>query len=82
MVITWQLGDLGGSKQLVGMTSTFSGTPMSMAPEVLTQQPYDLSSDIWSLGVLIYELCTLQPLFQASSVKSLVVRQVLCSSTN
>jgi len=71
-----KLGDLGGSKQLVGMTSTFSGTPMSMAPEVLTQQPYDLSSDIWSLGVLIYELCTLQPLFQASSVKSLVVRQL------
>mmetsp|Transcript_29807 Transcript_29807/g.56196 ORF Transcript_29807/g.56196 Transcript_29807/m.56196 type:complete len:164 (-) Transcript_29807:229-720(-) len=60
----------------MGMTSTFAGTPMSMAPEVLTQKPYDLSSDIWSLGVLIYELCTLQPLFQASSVNSLVLRQL------
>ena len=42
-----------------------------MAPEVARSLPYSLSSDIWSLGILIYELCTLTPLIEASTMESL-----------
>lgn len=28
------------------------------APELIDGQPYDFSADVWSLGVIIYELCT------------------------
>lgn len=29
-----------------------------MAPEILENKPYDYSVDVWSLGVLIFELLT------------------------
>ena len=34
------------------------GTVMYMAPEVINSHPYTAESDIWSLGVILYEICT------------------------
>ena len=39
-----------------------------MAPEVLATEPYDSKADMWSLGVIIYELITLNKPFDAPSV--------------
>ena len=36
--------------------TTFCGTVEYMAPEIIKKQKYDESIDIWSLGVLLYEL--------------------------
>ena len=38
------------------MYSTICGTPMYMSPELLRCDKYDKKSDIWSLGVITYEL--------------------------
>jgi len=29
-----------------------------MSPEITEGLPYDISADVWSLGVTIYHLCT------------------------
>jgi len=38
--------------------STFCGSPFYAAPEILTGGQYNISVDIWSLGVLFYALLT------------------------
>ncbi|KAG2445744.1 hypothetical protein HXX76_000350 [Chlamydomonas incerta] len=58
-----KLGDLGLSRYFSSRTlqaNTTVGTPYYMSPEVVRGQPYDFSSDIWSLGCLLYELIALR----------------------
>ena len=40
------------------------GTPLYMSPEVLGGKGYGFEADIWSLGCLVYELCTLRSPFK------------------
>ncbi|KAG0663855.1 G2-specific serine/threonine protein kinase [Rhodotorula mucilaginosa] len=60
-----KLGDFGLSKamQQAAMTQTYVGTPYYMSPELINGMPYDVKSDIWALGCLIYELCAGHPPF-------------------
>lgn len=57
-----KLGDFGLSKamELAAFTNTYVGTPYYMSPELINGQQYDVKSDIWALGCLIYELCAWQ----------------------
>jgi serine/threonine protein kinase len=42
-----------------------------MSPEIWNNRPYDASSDLWSLGCMMYELCALRPPFVADSFPAL-----------
>ena len=57
------------SKQ--GMNRTQTGTPYYASPEVWRDEPYSFKSDIWSLGVVIYEMTSLVPPFQAKDMQDL-----------
>jgi len=48
------------------------GTPAYMAPEQLAGQPTTVRSDLYSLGLLIYELFTGRPVFKAHSYEELL----------
>ena len=39
-----------------GQRTTICGTYEYIAPEIIKEQPYDQSIDIWSLGILLYEM--------------------------
>lgn len=46
------------------------GTPFYLAPELCyeeTCQPYSVKSDVWALGVILYELCALKKPFVAAN---------------
>ena len=52
-----KLCDFGWSVKLDdNKRTTFCGTVEYMAPEIIKKEKYDESIDIWSLGVLLYEL--------------------------
>jgi|688.fasta_scaffold216605_2 serine/threonine protein kinase len=59
-----KLSDFGISKQLIQNhqheehTRTYTGTLCYMSPERLLGMEYSYPSDIWSLGVVIYEMAT------------------------
>lgn len=41
------------------------GTPYFMSPEIYMKQPYSTTSDIWSLGCVLYDLAAQRPPFHA-----------------
>lgn len=53
-----KLGDFGASKA-ASRAQTPVQTPQWMAPEAMRQEPYGPASDMWSLGMLMYELIEL-----------------------
>ena len=48
------------------------GTPLYMAPELIEEEPYDHTADIWSVGCILYELCVGQPPFQTNNLFQLI----------
>ena len=43
-------------KEEINMFQTVCGTPLYMSPEILRMQQYTIKSEIWSLGVLFYNI--------------------------
>lgn len=66
-----KLGDFGIARVLSNTKSrakTVVGTPYYLSPEIIRNEGYSFKSDIWSLGVLLYEIAALQPPFNAASL--------------
>jgi len=60
----------------ISQAETLVGTPYYLSPEIIESKPYSFKSDIWSLGILLYEMCALQPPFNASTLPKLAKRIV------
>ena len=70
----YKLGDLNVSKvqnDTNRLAYTQTGTPYYASPEVWRDEPYDSKSDIWSLGCVIYEMCTGKPPFKGKDLDTL-----------
>jgi hypothetical protein len=65
------LGDAGAIDP-----QTVTGTPESMSPEQATASPLDRRSDIYSFGVLLYEMVTGGPPFLGGELETLLDRVV------
>jgi NIMA (never in mitosis gene a)-related kinase len=74
-----KLGDFGIAKVLnktADQAATIVGTPYYLSPEIITNEPYNFKSDIWSLGVLLYEMCCLKPPFNGANIHMLAMQIV------
>jgi NIMA (never in mitosis gene a)-related kinase 1/4/5 len=72
-----KLGDFGISKSLentLDKAKTVIGTPYYLSPEIIMNKPYSFQSDIWSLGVLLYEMSFLKMPFDAKSMPMLTLK--------
>mmetsp|Transcript_42904 Transcript_42904/g.101869 ORF Transcript_42904/g.101869 Transcript_42904/m.101869 type:complete len:545 (+) Transcript_42904:334-1968(+) len=69
------LGDLGIARALGDDTHfchTLLGTPYYLSPELCEDRPYNEKSDVWALGVVLYEMCMGAYPFTAVSEGALV----------
>ena len=67
---TIKIGDFGVAAKMAGMktninnAANFSGTvvgsPMFMSPEMIREEEYDKKTDVYSMGIAMYELCFFQ----------------------
>ena len=70
-----KLCDFGFARAMSTKTTVLNsvkGTPLYMAPELVQEQPYTHTADLWSLGVILYELFVGTPPFYTNSLYSLI----------
>ena len=65
-----KIGDFGISKQLINKNkaSTKIGSENYLSPEIIKDQPYDYISNIWNLGIILYELTQLKHPFDDNNI--------------
>tara|TARA_B110000881_G_scaffold9974_1_gene7547 strand:- start:1549 stop:2619 length:1071 start_codon:yes stop_codon:yes gene_type:complete len=68
-----KLTDFGFAKQInvTDMSQTICGSPLYMAPEILAASPYSTTSDLWSIGIVLFEMITGKPPYQANNIEDL-----------
>ena len=72
---TVKLCDFGFARAMSQDTfvlTSIKGTPLYMAPELVQEQPYTPAVDIWSMGVILYELFVGKPPFYTTSIYKLI----------
>jgi len=70
-----KLCDFGFARAMSFQTlvlTSIKGTPLYMSPELVEEKPYNHTSDLWSLGCILYELYFGSPPFYTNSIFQLV----------
>jgi NIMA (never in mitosis gene a)-related kinase 1/4/5 len=74
-----KLGDFGIARVLSHTREkckTMVGTPYYLSPEIIDSKEYSFKTDLWSLGVILYELCANKPPFNGESLHALALKIV------
>ena len=50
------------------------GTPYYISPEILENKAYSFKADVWSLGIVLYEMCAKKPPFDAKTLPALALK--------
>jgi serine/threonine protein kinase len=72
-----KIGDFGVStvlSQNVEFAKTFCGSPFYLAPELCEEKRYNGKADLWSVGVMLYEMMALRRPFDGKNLVTLVTQ--------
>ena len=72
---TVKLCDFGFARSMSMNTQllrSIKGTPLYMSPELVQENPYNGSADLWSLGCILFELYTGKPPFFTTKIWTLI----------
>ena len=69
-----KIADFGFARHLeaAAMAETLCGSPLYMAPEILSFKKYDAKADIWSVGTVLFEMIVGHPPFGGADHKQLL----------
>ena len=56
------------------LIQTICGSPLYMAPEIMKSQKYDYKSDLWSVGIIFYEMLVGNTPFKSKNIYELIRR--------
>lgn len=74
-----KIGDFGVARVMentIAKARTVVGSPYYLSPEIIENRPYSYKTDIWSMGTLLFELCSLEPPFKANNLQFLALKIV------
>lgn len=88
----YKIGDFGFAKYVDNfgsqMLKSCVGSPIYMAPQILERTPYTTKCDIWSIGVIFYEMIHNTPPWKAKDenellkgIKNVSISHILRKST-
>ena len=72
-----KIADFGLAAQLSDLSeerTTLCGTPNYISPEIVSRRPYGLSSDLWSLGCILFACLTGHPPFDSPSIQDTLLK--------
>lgn len=76
--LTLKMSDFGLAKEYSDMDldenlkQTYCGSPMYMSPEILNYNSYDTKSDLWSIGIIMYEMLTGKLPYKVKNINQLM----------
>lgn len=66
-----KIGDFGWTRPKADKMTAKIGTFQWMAPEVITSESYSEKADVYSFGIILWEIATREPPYRGSTLNSL-----------